>query len=274
MAKMFYTLEEAAKKLNVLPDKVREMASNGQLQEFRDRDKLVFKREQVDMLSGGEEDTIPLADSGAEISLAPEESKAGSGSGSGMDASTKDKSGISIFEGEDSEETDASAQTQITASMGGMPMGNLGDPGASGSGLLDVTKTADDTGLNADLLGDVYAGGGGGTADASTDQGGGALFESTGVASDVSAGASAMPAMALMMAEPYDGPWSGLGGGLALGMVLVLAVLVVITIMALMGVTGFALTTMMAGNMWMYVGILGALVVLSAVIGWVMNRKG
>src|SRR5262245_20773972 len=106
MAKMFYTLEETAKKLGVSADKVREMAASGQLQEFRDRDKLVFKREQVDLLSGdeggsspGDSATIPLADSG-EIALAPEDSKGGSSVGGGTVGSTKERSGISIFEPE------------------------------------------------------------------------------------------------------------------------------------------------------------------------------
>lgn len=272
MAKMFYTLEEAAAKMGVTPDKVREMASSGQLSEFRDRDRLVFKVEQVDMLAGGEvdEDTIPLADSGAEIRLASDDAKAASGSGSPAgEASTKDRSGISIFEGEDGGDTDASAQTQITASVGGMPMG---DPGASGSGLLDVTKAADDTSLNAGLLEDVYQGGGGGSGDASADQGGGGLFESTGVASDVGA-AAGVPAMAMMMAEPYDGAGSGLAGGLALAMVVILGVALTVALMAVSGATGFALTTMLAGNLWMYVGIFAAVAVVLGVVGMLIGKK-
>lgn len=69
MAKMFYTLEEAAEKLGKSQDEVRQMAKSGQLQEFRDRDKLMFKVEQVDLLTtdeeGGENDVggeLPLAD--------------------------------------------------------------------------------------------------------------------------------------------------------------------------------------------------------------------
>lgn len=72
MAKMFYTLEEAAERLGKDADAVREMAKSGQIQEFRDRDKLVFKVDQIDLLSHGDDDThtddadmssmIPLAD--------------------------------------------------------------------------------------------------------------------------------------------------------------------------------------------------------------------
>ncbi|CAN5788593.1 hypothetical protein BH11PLA1_BH11PLA1_16050 [soil metagenome] len=273
MAKMFYTLDEAAQKLGVSADKVREMATSGQLQEFRDRDKLVFKVEQVDMLTGGDdESTIELADSGAGLTLQSDESRSGSGSAAQIDsATTKDKSGISIFEGDDSTDTDASAQTQITNSVGGMPM-NMGDPGASGSGLLDITKSGNDTSLNAGLLEDVYQGGGQASGDASTDRGGDGLFESTGVNSDV--GMVAGPGgLAMVAAEPYDAAWSGIGGGIALALVIILAVLSVVVSMAIMGVNGFALTTFLAGNLWMGVGILAAVILVCAGIGYAVGRR-
>ena len=53
MAKMFYTLEEVAEKLGKSEEDVREMARTGELQEFRDRDKLMFKVEQIDLLCFG-----------------------------------------------------------------------------------------------------------------------------------------------------------------------------------------------------------------------------
>ncbi len=72
MAKMFYTLDEAAQRLGIDADAVRDMAKSGQIQEFRDRDKLVFKVDQIDLLAHGEDDAhtddadmssmIPLAD--------------------------------------------------------------------------------------------------------------------------------------------------------------------------------------------------------------------
>ena len=46
MAKMFYTLDEAAQRLGVDIEKVKEMAASGDIQQFRDRDKLMFKRDQ------------------------------------------------------------------------------------------------------------------------------------------------------------------------------------------------------------------------------------
>lgn len=58
MDKMFYTLDEAAKRLDKSRETVIEMASRGQLQEFRDRDKLMFKREQVDLLADRHEESL------------------------------------------------------------------------------------------------------------------------------------------------------------------------------------------------------------------------
>ncbi|MGQ0626492.1 MAG: helix-turn-helix domain-containing protein [Phycisphaerales bacterium] len=270
MAKMFYTVEEAAAKLGTTPEKVREMVSNGQLQEFKDRDKLVFKREQVDLLSGGkdEDEMIPLADSG-ELSLAPEDAKAASGSGAAMGTAggTKERSGISIFDADEADEADPSAQTQVTASV---PGGTLGDPAASGSGLLNLTQEADDTSLGGNLLDDVYSGGSG-SRPATGGGGGDGLFEPAGVASDVSGGGGMM----VVAAEPYDGTWSGVAGGLALGMVAILAVLLYVSITVMVGGSASGVNAMVdsVGGLWALVGILAGLPVIFAVIGLVVGKK-
>ena len=49
MAKMFYTLEEAAQKLGMDVDDVKGLTESGQLQEFRDQDQIMLKVEQVDL---------------------------------------------------------------------------------------------------------------------------------------------------------------------------------------------------------------------------------
>ena len=51
MAKMFYTLEETAERLQTNEEGVRSLAAEGRLQQFRDRQKLMFKRDQVDELA-------------------------------------------------------------------------------------------------------------------------------------------------------------------------------------------------------------------------------
>ena len=67
MAKMFYSLDEAAQKLGVSPERVKEMADSGDLQQFRDRDKLMFKRDQVDALAEEASGGTDLADLGPMI---------------------------------------------------------------------------------------------------------------------------------------------------------------------------------------------------------------
>lgn len=86
MAKMFYSLQEAASKLHKSEADVRQMASKGEITEFRDGDRMIFKVDQIDMLAGEEEidadmsSMIPLADSGggSALGLGLEESGAGS----------------------------------------------------------------------------------------------------------------------------------------------------------------------------------------------------
>jgi hypothetical protein len=273
MAKMFYTLEETADKLGVTAQRVKEMAASGQLQEFRDRDKLVFKREQVDTLSGGGDDggIIPLADSGGPIGLA-DDARSGSGSSPGLgsltDPAAKERSGISIFEADELDDTDPSAQTQVSNTQ--VPTAGMGDLGGSGSGLLDLTRQGDDTAAGANLLGNVYgdqAGDSGGTGQ------GQALFEPAGVASDVSSGGGSGGAPVFYaMSEQVDPTWSGITGGLALALVLVLGAMVAVTTMALSGASA-ALINSLAGNLWIIVGGFAAAAGIFAVIGMLIGKK-
>jgi len=307
MAKMFYTVDEAAARLGKSPEDVQAMATSGQLQEFRADGKLMLKKDQVDLLAGGDDDEIGLADSGAgNISLAdsgddlgagtaPDDdefipladsgdlepiSLSSSGSGPGLDVgggARKGETGISIFDPDETEEADAAAQTQITS---GPDLGEFAtsggsgfDSGASGSGLLDLTREGDDTSLGADLMDDVYAGGGE-TAGAETFAEG-ELFESPAVG----AGAYSEPAGAPMLvaAEPYDGAGSGLVGGLALGMIATLALAGTVVILAFISqssnLSRGGLVETIAENWMMYTGIAGGIIVLAALLGWFLGRR-
>jgi hypothetical protein len=51
MAKLFYTLEEAAEKLRKSPDEVMAMARNGLLQDLQDKGETLFRRSAVDQLA-------------------------------------------------------------------------------------------------------------------------------------------------------------------------------------------------------------------------------
>ena len=62
MAKLFYTLEEAAAKLGKSTDEVMNMAKAGQLQELRNKDQVLFRRSAIDQLAGD-------SDSGSELNL-------------------------------------------------------------------------------------------------------------------------------------------------------------------------------------------------------------
>lgn len=275
MAKKFYTLEEAAAKLGKSEDQVREMASSGQLSEFRDRDRLMFKVDQIDLLSGGHDDMIKLAESGEHESF----NLAASGSASGMNVNdAKEASAISLADSDMTEDADPSAVTRITAS----PV-QMQDPGKSGSGtggLLDLTKEADDTSLGAGLLDDVY--GGETVAQQTTADSPGASGEGAGVGADAgglfetsgteTAEAAAVPMM--MMGEPLDGLWSGISGGLAAGMILALGLGLFTVVSGLTGAAGGGMMKMMGDNFYAFAGGALGVVVVGAIVGMMAGKRG
>jgi hypothetical protein len=286
MDKLFYSLEEAAQRLGKTADQVRQMAASGQLSEFRDRDKLMFKKEQVDLLAGGEEEPLKLADSGELEPLSLQSSGTGL---SIKDDAKSDTGGISLLDDSTGDE-DANAVTRIT------PSAALVDPGegrrsnsASGSGsagLLDLTREADDTSLGAGLLDDVYGnetvasasapGAEGGSTDA--DQGG-ALFENPVPADATFEGAAAATtggAAALALAEPYDGPGSGLVGGLAVGAIAALGIAAFALISVMSSGGGSRpndLLTTLSTNWMAVVGGCAGLTLIAALLGWFLGRK-
>jgi hypothetical protein len=274
MAKIFYTLEEAAAKLKMSETQVKELVTSGQLQEFRDRDRLMFKVDQINLLAqgehGGEEGVIPLAESGelGAISLA-------SDSGSGMNLeSPKEQTGISIFDADQTEEADPSAVTQVTEQA---PTELSLETVGSGSGLLDLTREADDTSLGKDLLEEVSAQEGS-TASETVTEGEGAdaaaLFEPSTAESDVAAAAAAAGGGGmLVLAEQIDGGWSGLSGGVAFGMIALLALTLSVTIFGLTGANSFGLIKMIGDNFFMWVGIAAGVVLLPGLIGMFVGKS-
>mgnify|MGYP005847573633 CR=1 FL=1 len=255
---MFYSLEEAAAKLGKSEEEVKQMAASGQLQEFRDRDRLVFKREQVDLIAGGD-DAIPLADDLEPISL----TSSGSGSSLGVE-NPKEQTGISIFDAEE-DEVDPSAQTQITDTALGA--GFEIDAGASGSGLLDLTRESDDTSLGADLLEDVLGGGQETAAASAMGSEPAALFESTGAEAE-----TAPVAAPIFVGEVIDGPGSGLVGGLALGVVATCAFAMAVVLFAITGASA-GLLAAVGNNHWMWVGVCAGVTLVAGVVGLVIGKK-
>lgn len=282
MAKMFYTLDEAAAKLGMSEEDVQSLAESGQLQEFRDREKLMFKVEQVDLLAGDADDIdddITLADTTAggiePISL----SSTGSGTSVSLENSGEG-TGISIFEPEDGDAVDSNADTLVSGGGLGGSGFNM-DAGASGSGLAQLAFEPDDTSLGGNLLDDLAAdsqagasfSGGSGIGD--TALGGsvpGALFEGGTTESDFTP--SAAPAMGMMAgAEAYDGASSGLFGGISLGMVLLLMVALAVMVLGMTGGSQALLGSVDQNMLYMIAGGGLAVVLIFGGIGWAMLRR-
>jgi hypothetical protein len=272
MAKMFYTMEEAGAKLGKSEDELKEMIDTGQIQEFRDRDKLMFKVDQIDLLCSTEDDT-------GELTLGLEDTSSGV-SGSGLEladdsviglADSREATGISVFDTDHSGEEDVAGETQVGGTQVGveaiedeLSLEAIG----SGSGLLDLTRESDDTSLGAELLEEVYSGDTG--ADLPANASG--LFEAATVADTADeavpmGGSMAMP----MMVEMYDGAGSGLGVGMLIGATVALVCVAIIAIVASMGVTP-ALTEMIADKLWIWVGGIGGITVVFGLIGLFIGK--
>ncbi|MHC4990782.1 MAG: helix-turn-helix domain-containing protein [Planctomycetota bacterium] len=158
MAKMFYTLEEVCEKLGKSEEDIKEMARSGQIQEFRDREKLMFKVDQIDLLSAGEDE---MGDS--EVHLELEDTSGGSGMALDESAISLEESregtGISVFDTDHGMDDSATEATDATDSGVRVDEEELSlESVGSGSGLLDLTRESDDTSLGAELLEEVYSG--------------------------------------------------------------------------------------------------------------------
>lgn len=287
MAKMFYTLEEAATKLGMSTEDVQSLAESGQLQEFRDRDQLMFKVDQVDLLAGDDDDDmgeISLADTGGSggdelepISL----SSTDTGSGSIGLESSGESTGISIFDPSEDDAADANAETLVS---GGINLGGSGfgmDAGASGSGLSQLAFEPDDTSLGGNLLDDLGDSQSGGTAGASAlgesalgASAAGALFEGDDTpVSDFAPASASAPAAAPMVGEIYDGAASGLFGGIALGAFLTLLIGLAVMVLSLTGGTATLLGSLDQNMLYGVMGGSFVLMLLLGGIGWVLLRK-
>lgn len=269
MAKMFYTLDEVAQKLGKSADDVKEMARRGEIQEFRDRDKLMFKVEQINLLAGSTEESgeIPLL----------EDSRLG---GSGLDlqdsglalADSREGSGISAFDsdagspaiGATGRGGDA-GKTQTA--LGGEDELSLEAVG-SGSGLLDLTRESDDTSLGAELLEEVYSS----DENVEIPANASGLFDAAGVESPGNAAVAVGGlAMVPMVVESYDGAWSGLGVGLMVGALVALVLMCVTVFVGLTGSTA-GLAGMFADNLMIWAGGLLGVTLIFGVVGFVVGR--
>lgn len=172
MAKAFYSMEEVCELLGKSQDEIRELVRDGTLREFRDAGKIFFKAEDISKLGGA-----APSEGAEEVMLEPAEEEPSSvadSEGSSIiglepvDESDEQKprrdkdtvitaSGIGVFDDDELEiDADPLAETQITTGATEDQVALEGT--GSGSGLLDLTREADDTSLGAELLDEIYPG--------------------------------------------------------------------------------------------------------------------
>lgn len=279
MAKMFYTLEEVCQKLGKTGDEITQMVRSGQIQEFRDRDRLMFKVDQIDLLAGGEED-------GSEVHLELEDSAAGGSglalksesSGIGL-ADSREETGISVFDTDHTGNAASDAEGTRADEKVGAPEEEEEelalDAVGSGSGLLDLTRESEETSLGAELLEEVY----------STDDNveipahASGLFEAAGLekADETAAAAPAAPGAASampMLIEVYDGTGSGFGAGLLIGAVAALVCAGIITVVAVGGATPDLAIRLgqTSGSLWIWAGGFVGLTLVLGLVGLFIGK--
>ena len=189
-------------------------------------------------------------------------------------------SGIGVFDDDELDiDADPMAETQITAGPAEDQVSLEGT--GSGSGLLDLTREADDTSLGAELLDEIYPG----------EEEAEAVAEAEPVAEaeEVEAAEEAEPeeaeeataepepvavaaAPAMSYAVAYD-PSEGLFTGLLVGALILICVAGSVVASTLQGFfPGYG--KMLTNNFWFFLGGAAAVPLLSLVIGWVIGRAG
>jgi hypothetical protein len=169
------------------------------------------------------EDTALAADLGLSGSVggvpSPASSRApGAASGTGLSGSQGSRPGVDVFQNDEVERVDPSAQTAIAPGVGDMASEGVG----SGSGLLDLTRESDDTSLGAELLDEIAPGGTAagrrGIPDAGATGGGQKVVEIRGA---LSGGSASGRAPAVFAVEEESDPMAPAFGAAALGASLV-----------------------------------------------------
>jgi hypothetical protein len=312
MAKMFYTVEEVCSKLEKNEDEVRELVRSGQIQEFRDRDKLMFKVEQIDLLASGEEDTsdlnLELEGSGGSTGIpAPDDSSIGladsrvglgdsrvgladsqEGTGYGDPSNAGSSSGLGLADSRDAISLADSREGT------GVSIFDTDHGDETGTGDKTTASEAIEEELSLDAVGS-----GSGLLDLtreSDDTSLGAelleevyaseenleipahasgLFEAASAerpVQEVAAGASAVGVPMVM--EIYDGSGSGLGAGLLIGAVAALVCVAIVAIVGVGGATSVLATKIAAtdSSIWMWAGGLAGLTIVLGLVGLFIGK--
>ena len=294
MARMFYTLEEAAEKLGVTENRIKELATDpaNKLQQFKDGNRLMYKRDQVDSLAddAAPDDEISLEESGGPIPLTggddTDQIDLAEASGDGEEDSRQiSGTGISVFDADEVEHADPMAKTQVTDAATDEEELALEGVG-SGSGLLDLTKEGDDTSLGAELLEEIYPGGEGSDTKLESLSGSGIAELDTGMGME--GGGSAMGMDNIDAAQPastpalggavYDDDYDPGGNGMSIGMLLattvVLFIAIIVGISALFDVPSGVTETFAkdSSSLYMYCGIMAGGAVLFGIVGMFVGK--
>jgi excisionase family DNA binding protein len=149
MAKLFYTLEEACEKLGKSVDDVKEMAQSGQLDEMRDGESLMFKRQQVDLLAGdsvaADEIELDLTSGASGFDLNLGDTDDNDATGNSPDNASSGGSGYDLSgSGTGLSHSGSAAGLDLGGSASGVGF-DLGDSGSAAG--FDLGETGDATGF-------------------------------------------------------------------------------------------------------------------------------
>jgi hypothetical protein len=153
MAKLFYTIEETCEKLGKTEQEVRDMSSSGQLEEMRDGDQLLFKRQQIDLLCGEEDHSddeldLNLSNTGSsvgfDLSDATSEETEGDSDPIGDDEASPSSSGYGLSDSGTGLGLGGSSASGLDLSGSGFGF-DLGDSGSAAG--LDLGDSSADSGL-------------------------------------------------------------------------------------------------------------------------------
>ena len=307
MGKVFYSSEEAAAKLNLSTDKLEELVAASKLREFRDGNRVIFKVDEIDRLAAATTGRISPASASAPeeapIGLAPHATPAAGGTkaaaappaegssaamgalgslagdsstpvGGGSTGIPGTGAGVKIFDEDELKPADPAAQTHISEVPEEIPSPSGLEAVGSGSGLLDLTREADNTSLGAELLEEIYP----------SDQ---AASSKAGITPAGSSVAPAAPGHAAEAAAPAptlagflpvlerEDPLSGLFGGLALASLVAMGVTFLVGASALAGFTPAWVATLAASpHQWIFAGLLTVTAAVLALAGWFLGRFG
>ncbi|MEY5033047.1 MAG: hypothetical protein RL354_2078 [Planctomycetota bacterium] len=269
-SKSFYTLDEAAKRLGKTASEINGMADKGLLQRVNHEGQIKFRVEQVEVLAS-DEDAVDLNDDMGPIGLAD------SGSAAPISAAPARKAPTPLDD----------SVLGLAGSASGAPSFGAGDSGertgisavsnrgkgdnveigletvGSGSGLLDLTRDSDETALGAELMDQVYSNDSGGSQAGSSGIFAAAAMETPEAQAPIATG--------MMVAEAYDGAWSGVGVGLMVAAAAAVVVVAVIMVTAVAG-NGSLVATNITSNLLAWVGSLGGLVAVFGLLGFFIGR--